>query len=160
MEDPDTPWVWMTQYIKRRELAVTKGEARLATLAFKIRSSVLILFVTLHFRAINLLYLLFVLNLIYTDYIPPGIYQYHCSIELVLTFNCVWTKTIIILNRIVWNRSVWSKRIAWSRNVFEKQTMYSCYKNAASNIEQALAAISHKAPTIRPPASHHENYPS
>ena len=30
------------------------------------------------------------------------------------------------------------------------------HKNAASNIEQVLAAT----PTIRPPASHHENYPS
>ena len=34
------------------------------------------------------------------------------------------------------------------------------HKNAASNIEQVLAATSHKAPTIRPPASHHENHPS
>ena len=34
------------------------------------------------------------------------------------------------------------------------------YKNAASNIEQVLAATPHKTPTIRPPASHHENYPS
>ena len=33
-------------------------------------------------------------------------------------------------------------------------------KNAASNIEQVLATAPHKAPTIRPPASHHENYPS
>ena len=33
-------------------------------------------------------------------------------------------------------------------------------KNVASNIKQVLAAIPHKAPTIRPPASHHENYPS
>ena len=33
------------------------------------------------------------------------------------------------------------------------------HKNAASNIEQVLAATSHKAPTIRPTASHHENYP-
>ena len=33
-------------------------------------------------------------------------------------------------------------------------------KNAASNLEQVLAATPHKAPTIRPPASHHENYPS
>ena len=32
--------------------------------------------------------------------------------------------------------------------------------NVASNIEQVLAANTHKAPTIRPPASHHENYPS
>ena len=33
------------------------------------------------------------------------------------------------------------------------------HKNVASNIEQVLAATPHKAPTIRPPASHHENYP-
>ena len=34
------------------------------------------------------------------------------------------------------------------------------YIYAASNIEQVLAATSHKASSIRPPASHHENYPS
>ena len=34
------------------------------------------------------------------------------------------------------------------------------HKNAASNIEQVLVAIPHKAPTTRQPASHHENYPS
>ena len=34
------------------------------------------------------------------------------------------------------------------------------HKNVASNIEQVLAATLNKAPTIRPPASHHENYPS
>ena len=33
-------------------------------------------------------------------------------------------------------------------------------KNVGSNIEQVLAATPHKAPTIEPPASHHENYPS
>ena len=33
-------------------------------------------------------------------------------------------------------------------------------KNVASNIEQVLVATSHKAAIIRPPASHHENYPS
>ena len=43
--------------------------------------------------------------------------------------------------------------------------LYGCtrrqlYKNVASNIEQVLVATPHKAPTIRPPASHHENYPS
>ena len=34
------------------------------------------------------------------------------------------------------------------------------HKNAASNIEQVLEATPHKALTIRPPTSHHENYPS
>ena len=33
-------------------------------------------------------------------------------------------------------------------------------KNAASNLEQVLGATPHKTPTIRPPASYHENYPS
>ena len=34
------------------------------------------------------------------------------------------------------------------------------HKNAASNIEQVLEATPQKAPTVRPPTSHHENYPS
>ena len=34
------------------------------------------------------------------------------------------------------------------------------HKNAAINTEQVLEATPHKAPTIRPPTSHHENYPS
>ena len=34
------------------------------------------------------------------------------------------------------------------------------HKNVASNIKQVLAATPNKAPTIRPPASHHDNYPS
>ena len=33
-------------------------------------------------------------------------------------------------------------------------------KNVGSNIGQVMAATLHKAPTIRPPASYHENYPS
>ena len=34
------------------------------------------------------------------------------------------------------------------------------HNNVASNIEQVLEATPHKAPTIRPPASYHKNYPS
>ena len=34
------------------------------------------------------------------------------------------------------------------------------HKNAAYNLEQVLAAIPHKTPTVRPPASYHENYSS
>ena len=34
------------------------------------------------------------------------------------------------------------------------------HKNAASNIEQVPEATPNKAPTIRPPASHHKNYTS
>ena len=31
------------------------------------------------------------------------------------------------------------------------------HKNAASNLEQILAATPHKTPTVRPPAFYHEN---
>ena len=34
------------------------------------------------------------------------------------------------------------------------------HKNAASNIEQVLAATPHKTPTVRAPAYYHENYSS
>ena len=34
------------------------------------------------------------------------------------------------------------------------------HKNATSNFEQVLEATPHKAPTVQPPTSHHENYQS
>ena len=34
------------------------------------------------------------------------------------------------------------------------------HKNAASNSEQILVATPHKEAAVRPPTSHHENYPS
>ena len=34
------------------------------------------------------------------------------------------------------------------------------HKNAANNLEQVLVATPHKTPTVRPPASYHENYSS
>ena len=40
------------------------------------------------------------------------------------------------------------------------ETRRQLHKNVASNIEQVRAATPHKAPTIRPSASHHENYSS
>ena len=42
----------------------------------------------------------------------------------------------------------------------EEEARWQLHKNVASNIEQVLAATPHKAPTIRLPASHHENYTS
>ena len=38
----------------------------------------------------------------------------------------------------------------------EKKLRRQLHKNAATNLEQVLAATPNKAPTIRPPASHHE----
>ena len=34
------------------------------------------------------------------------------------------------------------------------------HKNAASNVEQVQEATPHKAAAIRPPTTHHENYPN
>ena len=42
----------------------------------------------------------------------------------------------------------------------EKEARRQLHKNAASNTKQVLVATPHKAPTIGPPTSHHENYPS
>ena len=42
----------------------------------------------------------------------------------------------------------------------EEEARQQLHKNVASDIEQVLAATPHKAPIIRPPASHHENYTS
>ena len=41
----------------------------------------------------------------------------------------------------------------------EEEARRQLHKNAASIIEQVLAATPHKTRTIRPPASHHESYP-
>ena len=41
-----------------------------------------------------------------------------------------------------------------------KEARRQLHKDVASNIKQVLAATPHKASTIRPPASHHEYYPS
>ena len=40
----------------------------------------------------------------------------------------------------------------------EKKLKRQLHKNAASNLEQVLAATPHKTPTVRPPATYHENY--
>ena len=47
-----------------------------------------------------------------------------------------------------------------SNKTAREEARRQLHKNAASNLEQVLAATSHKAPTVRPPASYHENYSS
>ena len=51
--------------------------------------------------------------------------------------------------------------------IYILSALYTCPSSASieqyiyriySNIEQVLAVTPYKAPTIRPPASHHENY--
>ena len=40
----------------------------------------------------------------------------------------------------------------------KKKTRRQLLKNTSSNLEQVQAATLHKTPTVRPPASYHENY--
>ena len=39
-----------------------------------------------------------------------------------------------------------------------EETWRQLHKNVESNIEQVLATTPHETPTVRPLASHHENY--
>ena len=41
-----------------------------------------------------------------------------------------------------------------------EEARWQLHKNAASKVEQVLAATPHKTPTVRPSASYHENYSS
>ena len=55
--------------------------------------------------------------------------------------------------------AVWMNHLDANKTA-RKEARRQLHKDAMSNIKQVLAATPHKAPTIRPPASHHENYPS
>ena len=57
------------------------------------------------------------------------------------------------------DNAVWMHHLDANKTAGE-EARRRLHKNVASNIEQVLAATPHKAPTIRPPASHYENYPS
>ena len=57
------------------------------------------------------------------------------------------------------NTAVWMHHLDANKTAGE-EARQQLHKNAASNIESVLAATHYKAPTIWPPASHHENYPS
>ena len=48
----------------------------------------------------------------------------------------------------------------WTLTKQLEEARRQLHKNVVSNIQQVLKATPHKAPTIQPPASHHENYPS
>ncbi len=55
--------------------------------------------------------------------------------------------------------AVWMHYLDVNKTVGE-EARRQLHKNVASNIEQVLVATPYKVPTIRPPASHHENYSS
>ena len=54
---------------------------------------------------------------------------------------------------------VWMHYLEANKTTGEKARR-ELHKNAASTIEELLEPTPHKAPTIRSPTSHHENYPS
>ena len=56
------------------------------------------------------------------------------------------------------NTAVWMNQL--DANKTAKKEARQQLQDVASNIKQVLVAIPYKAPTIRPPASYHENYPS
>ena len=39
--------------------------------------------------------------------------------RIVLIFNCVETKSVLILTWITWIRTVWINGIAWNRNILD-----------------------------------------
>ena len=70
--------------------------------------------------------------------------------------------TAIDMLSIIWKPELTDKM---KRSFFQATVLsillYGCTTwNDASNIERVLEATPHKASTIRPPASHHENNPS
>ena len=83
------------------------------------------------------------------------------------------TKAWIAINRlsIIWKSDLTDKmKRSFFQAAIASILLYGCttwtqarrqlHKNAASNLEQVLAATRHKTPTVRPPASYHENYSS
>ena len=55
--------------------------------------------------------------------------------------------------------AIWMHYLNVNKTAGEK-ARWQLHKNAASNTEKVLEATPHKTPTIRPPTSHHKNYPS
>ena len=57
------------------------------------------------------------------------------------------------------NTAIWVHYMDANKTAGE-EARWQLHKNAASNIEQVLAATPHKTPPIRPPVPLHESYPS
>ena len=68
----------------------------------------------------------------------------------------IYNPTYLLL-AISIDTNIWMHFLDANKTAGEKARQ-QLHKNAASNIEQVLEATSHKALTIQPPTSHHENY--
>ena len=75
-----------------------------------------------------------------------------------LSTSCLLAGHIYIPLTICIDTAVWMHYMDANKTAGEARQQL--HKNAASNLEQVLAATPHKTPTIRPPVSYHENYPS
>ena len=47
-----------------------------------------------------------------------------------------------------------------ANEMYGEKVWWQLHKNAASNTEQVMEAAPDKAAAVRPPITHHENYPS
>ena len=63
-------------------------------------------------------------------------------------------KAVVVSNTTIWMHHLDANQTA------EEKTRRQLHKNVERNIEQVLASTTHKTPTIRLLASHHENYTS
>ena len=70
-----------------------------------------------------------------------------------------WNKTQFLPGSSRIDTAIWMHYLDANKTAGE-EARQQLHKKVASNIEQILAATTHKAPTIQPPASNHENYPS
>ena len=68
-----------------------------------------------------------------------------------------WNKTQFFPSSGRVDTAIWMHYMYTNKTYGEKAWRH---KNAASNIEQVLEATPHKTAVIRPPTTHHENYPS
>ena len=63
------------------------------------------------------------------------------------------------MKRSFFDTAIWMHYMDSNKTAGE-EARRQLHKNAASNLEQVLAATPHKTPTVRPPAFYHENYSS
>ena len=104
-------------------------------------------------KQINTTFLSLTYNVIHPYWLRPDLptslnqyYSWPVSTRPLPGSSCVFTA--------VWMHDLDANKTA------REEARQQLHKNVASNIEHDLTATPHKALTIRPPASHHENYQS
>ena len=93
------------------------------------------------------------------------IFSFRFLLSYSLTFDIVIFITIYFSNILTLPGSGHIDTAIWvyymdSNKTAREEARRQLHKNAAYNLEQVLAATPQKTPTVRPPASYHENYSS